>query len=1661
MDKLIAALSPVEQNWLWDLLGNLKEAKSISERQSEVWDFVKTPPRMEEFIDSDYYLGQTLKHSDENVGIYPAWQNILVNDFNYESRIHNAVVTGSLGIGKTWIMVTILLYRIVLTTLLRNPQHYFGISRGSNIIFNILSVTREQVRQTAFGDAVNFMTASPYFLEELKFDPEMEYSKSVVPFNNNIFLTAGSKGWHVLGRNVLGVGLDEGNFRLEKDPDVKAYALYDQVRTRLANRFQKIEGFLPAISVLASSASDESSFTETVVRDIEQADNQKTQNVYRLAVYVAKRNELKLGKRWFKVAYGLRNMEPCLLSGWYLEDGSPIVEEGTPPHEEQPKGSRTELVPEMYWPDFRRNCRVNLQSVSGISTGGTHRLLPSMVDVERCFRGDTRVITFDGIRPIRNLAGSKHLLLTQNAPGTPGFPHPRWIEAEVKGFGRQRLWKLLLRRNRTVKELFATAEHRWFVYRKKWDKRLIGKTTADLRLCDQIPSVYGQRILFRSESPTGVVLSPYGVVHGITFGDGHLASIEGIWPQQPARTVLFGDKDAELADWFLLKTRMKAVTVESKLGSTDGIWVDDLPRFFKKLPNLDESPGYLLGWLAGYFAADGCVDEHGLPLLASASRKNLEFAELLALRFGIRTNGITETLRQGCANVEMPIYNLLFHVGSLPNDFFLLSKHRERNRIAQRGSMAWTVECVEETECVEDVFCAVVPETGCFVLEGNIFTGNCIELSEKEGVPNPMKEHIRYIPVSVEDQLNIWDYMTHSKFLTRVASRVQPIRHPQSLRYAHLDLATQSKAGVAICHLVGGTRVEGIVRDGMPFDEYRLVVEYDFILTLTAGQVKPINFDKICKFFFWLRDMCGYRFGLITADWFQCLAAGTRIWTRRGSLPIEEVKIGDKVQSGAGVERLVTGVRLYKKVPVFTLVTSDKDELTGTPNHRLGVWRRSLRPKSKSSAVCYEWVRLDEVRIGDVLQRTAALLDAPYITLVPPGTIEHEHGCRLKTWTAPGVLNEDLAVWLGIVYGDGCASVRNGFRVAVNAADVSDAQGVFAGVFGFSPRYSPRTKEGGSLGFMCQAAYRWLLENGLMKTGATGRKGNRVSLTVPESIFRSPRSVKAAFLRGVFSADGNAGDNISLSTKHKEFAVGVLLLLREFGIDACLVPSNREGFGKKSVQWHVKLRGARALFQPIGFCYKSKQQAFESSLGVRGRKLFVTVTKVKLGIADVYDIAVEKDHSYVANGFVSHNSEMPLQNLEAAGFKVDKQSLDKDKAAYTAWRTGFEDQRMRLYRSEEMLEEAEKLTEGDKKYDHPDKGCFTGDTRIALLDGTVPTFEQLAQRFPNGVKFPVFSMSQNGICAGFGHSPRVTKRARIVEVLLDNFQVVRCTVEHLFMLLDGSWIEAQDLKPEMSLMPLYRSRERKGGWLGYERVWCPVRRVRLLTHQMVARQLLGGPAGRIVHHVNEIRHDNSPSNLEYKTLEKHAADHTRKRHETDSVYVDSLREGHKIYRLNGGNQKSRENILRLYAEGKLKRGRAKCSEAGCESLADAKGKCGKHYQLDRRKALRGRGSLNHSVLSVVLTDEEVNVWDITVDDYENFALASGVFVHNSKDTTDACAGSYFNAINSEERTTLLTYSNPSVYAQNQPAPGKPSQDQVMELPMPTRTYRTVKEHTIR
>lgn len=345
------------------------------------------------------------------------------------------------------------------------------------------------------------------------------------------------------------------------------------------------------------------------------------------------------------------------------------------------------------------------------------------VAMQHCLGGDTKVVTFDGTFPIKDLVGKPVKLLTRPKLGKLGA----WVDAEIRSFGTQPLSRITLTRNKEKKVLLATAEHRWHTERRRGAKRVLTetlKTTGSLSVGDALPTLYRNRVLLASESKKGVSLSAVGVMHGMVFGDGHKLggqSVEDLSPR-PAQITLYGHKDEQLLPWF---SQMDASKSKVSTRSIGGVTVGSLPRYFKELPPMNESASYLIGWLAGYVAADGNVTKNGYSGLSSATLEHLEFAEMLCQRFGIKTRGISSQTRTGFGKTCL-IHTLKFMVGCLPDSFFLTEEHRLRNRPRERKDLSWIVESVVPNVSTEEVFCAVVPGTECFVIEGNILTGNCL-----------------------------------------------------------------------------------------------------------------------------------------------------------------------------------------------------------------------------------------------------------------------------------------------------------------------------------------------------------------------------------------------------------------------------------------------------------------------------------------------------------------------------------------------------------------------------------------------------------------------------------------------------------------------------------------------------------------------------------------------------------------------------------------------------------------------------------------------------------------------------------------------------------------------------------------------------------------------
>ncbi len=252
--------------------------------------------------------------------------------------------------------------------------------------------------------------------------------------------------------------------------------------------------------------------------------------------------------------------------------------------------------------------------------------------------------------------------------------------------------------------------------------------------------------------------------------------------------------------------------------------------------------------------------------------------------------------------------------------------------------------------------------------------------------------------------------------------------------------------------------------------------------------------------------------------------------------------------------------------------------------------------------------------------------------------------------------------------------------------------------------------------------------------------------------------------------------------------------------------------------------------------------------------------------------------------------------------------------------------------------------------------CLTGDTKIPLLSGETVEIKDLVGRD----QFYVYSCDDAGnIKWGNGHSARITQQhAPVFKVTLDNGEEIKCTDNHPFLMRDGSYKEAKDLKPNDSLMPLYRrehpidvSNRKKL----YEQVYNPATDDWKFTHRVVQQHCT---SGYVRHHIDFNSHNNSPDNIAVMQWKDHQllhADHIIK-HLNDFIASGRKRnyteEGLKRWHLN-------RNII----------------SENCDFCR------------------RETEHVNHKVVSVEFYGYE-DVYDLTVDKYHNFALNAGVFVHN-------------------------------------------------------------------
>lgn len=305
---------------------------------------------------------------------------------------------------------------------------------------------------------------------------------------------------------------------------------------------------------------------------------------------------------------------------------------------------------------------------------------------------------------------------------------------------------------------------------------------------------------------------------------------------------------------------------------------------------------------------------------------------------------------------------------------------------------------------------------------------------------------------------------------------------------------------------------------------------------------------------------------------------------------------------------------------VARVKTKEGYEITATLDHKL------MTPEG--------WKEVKDITPGDKI-------------LLPRFEVEDDFGSES--------IGEDLAFVLGWFIGDGYLNTNdrrawfyfNAEKEEETAWKVREILVKHFGIKAEPHRYGNQIKLG-----VRGKAYEWI--ESIVKTN---------DKRVPEIVFRlKPREI-AAFLRGLFSADGYVDNDkaIRLTSKDRELLREVQDLLLLFGILSKLYerpyPSEFRYTTKDGEERTYKGEGyhelvianySRKLFsEKIGFeGYKMEKLSLKKT---KRDEPIVTVESVEvLGEELVYDFTVPEKHSYISNGFLSHNcGEEPLYEYES------------------------------------------------------------------------------------------------------------------------------------------------------------------------------------------------------------------------------------------------------------------------------------------------------------------------------------------------------------------------------------------------------------------------------
>ena len=281
---ILNGLSPEERKLALEILKEYsQEGHSDLLEDLKYSDFEEIPVDILTFISEDRYLGRGLYIVDDFTGerkctVFPYWLEKLQEIFpdNLTTRYNTVILTGSIGLGKSFIAVICQLYLLYRMMCLKDPYTYYGLQPIDKITFSMLNVTLEAAQGVGWDKMQQLLQSSDWFMERGNMNASRTNPQWQPP--KGIELVFGSSNRHVVGRALFSNFSDEVNFGVGNNVEkqkAKLKKMISQIDARMISRFGK-GTYLPTMNIIASSKDSEQAFMESYIEMKRQNESKTT-----------------------------------------------------------------------------------------------------------------------------------------------------------------------------------------------------------------------------------------------------------------------------------------------------------------------------------------------------------------------------------------------------------------------------------------------------------------------------------------------------------------------------------------------------------------------------------------------------------------------------------------------------------------------------------------------------------------------------------------------------------------------------------------------------------------------------------------------------------------------------------------------------------------------------------------------------------------------------------------------------------------------------------------------------------------------------------------------------------------------------------------------------------------------------------------------------------------------------------------------------------------------------------------------------------------------------------------------------------------------------------------------------------------------------------------